>query len=60
MSIQKKKYTSKKTGTSTTKYYAVVFNPHLNKPQWSSAFSTMKEAKMQEAIMVQEIANQKY
>lgn len=59
MSIQKKKYT-KKCGTSTTKYYAVVFNPILGKPQWSKAYSTVKEAKVQESVMIQEIHNQKY
>ncbi|MDD2952512.1 MAG: tyrosine-type recombinase/integrase [Parabacteroides sp.] len=55
MSIQTKDYTSKKTGKTTTKYYAVVFDPQSNKPIWSSGFAKRKDAKLEEASMIEKL-----
>lgn len=54
MSIQKKEYESKKTGKTVKKYYACVYDTRTEKPVWSKGFSTEREAKKEEARMIQE------
>ena len=51
MAIRRRDYTSKKTGRRTSRYYAVVYDPATQKPQYSPACSTLSEAKEAEAAM---------
>ena len=56
MSIQARQYTSKKTGKTTTKYYAVVFDAKQNKAIWSKqSYKTEREAKREEARMLHDL-----
>lgn len=56
MSIQTRKYTSKKTGKTTTKYYAVVFDARQKKAVWSKqSYKTEREAKREEARMLHDL-----
>lgn len=56
MSIQAREYTSKKTGKTTTKYYAVVFDAKQNKAIWSNqSYKTEREAKREEARMLHDL-----
>lgn len=59
MSIQSKEYTSKKTGKTTTKYYAVVYDINSNKPIWSKGFSSEREAKREEGRMIHALESNK-
>ncbi len=59
MSIQDKEYTSKKTGLTTTKYYAVVYNPKTNKPVWSDGFDTRILAEREETRLIDKIKQEK-
>lgn len=52
MSIQTKTYTSKKSGKTKTKYYAVIRNQATGKLQWSKAFDKRSDAKLEEARMI--------
>jgi len=52
MSIQTKDYTSKRTGKTTTSYYAVVFDAKSNKSVWSKGFKTERDAKREEARLI--------
>lgn len=56
MSIQSRDYTSKKTGKTTTKYYAVVFDAKQKKAIWSKqSYKTEREAKREEARMLHDL-----
>lgn len=57
MSIQIKKYTSKKTGKTVIKYYAVVFDPKTEKRVWGTGFAREKDAKKDEARLIEELDN---
>jgi len=54
MSIHKKEYTSKKTGKTTKKFYVCVYDTRAEKAVWSKGFLTEREAKKEEARMIQE------
>jgi Phage integrase family. len=61
MSIQTKEYTSKKTGKTTTKYYACVFDPITNTTIWGKGKVKRKDAVKEEADLIDDIekGNQK-
>lgn len=48
MSIQSKTYTSKKTGKTYKKYFAIVYDPVTQKHIWSPGFSKERDAKAYE------------
>ena len=56
MSIQTKRYTSKRTGKETTRYYAVVRDSIRGQTVWSKGFDLKSDAKMEEARMLLKIA----
>ena len=60
MSIQTKKYTSKKTKRMTTKYYAVVYSQIDNKPVWGPGRKSEREAKKDEARLTEELESGRY
>jgi len=56
MSIQARRYTSKKTGKTTIKYYAVVFDTKQKKAIWSKqSYKTERDAKREEARMLRDL-----
>lgn len=56
MSIQVREYKSRKTGKTTSKYYAVVFDAKQKKAIWSKqSYKTEREAKREEARMLHEL-----
>lgn len=55
MSIQTKKYKSKKTGKESVRYYAVVFDKETDKLIWSAGFKTQREAKREENRLLEEL-----
>ncbi len=55
MSIQTKEYTSKKTGKTSKKYYACVFDPVANSTIWGKGKSKRKEAVQDEADILEDI-----
>lgn len=56
MSIQTREYTSRKTGKTLTKYYAVVFDTKQKKAIWSKqSYRIEREAKREEARMLHEL-----
>lgn len=55
MSIQKKKYFSKKLNKTTFKYYAVVYDKTSNQTIWSESFDSMEEAKICEGELLKKI-----
>lgn len=54
MSIQKKEFKNKKTGKSYQKYYACVYDSRTEKHVWSKGFLTIRDAKKEEARLIQE------
>ena len=54
MSIQKKEYLSKRTGKTIKKYYVCVYDTASQKQVWSKGFSTEREAKKEEARLIEE------
>lgn len=55
MSIQEKEYTSKKTGKTTKKYYACVFDPVANAPRWGKGRLKRKDAVKDEADILDDL-----
>lgn len=55
MSVQSKSYTSKKTGKTTTKYYAVVYNPKTDSVVWGPGREKKKDAKIDEAQLIEKL-----
>lgn len=55
MSIQARKYTSKSTGKTTTTYYAVIYDKRTNKTAWSKGFKSEKDARREEARMLNDL-----
>lgn len=56
MSIQVKKYKSKKTGKTIKKYYAVVFDPKSDSAIWGKGREKRSDAVLDEAKLLDEIA----
>ncbi len=57
MAIQSKKYTSKKTGKTSTKYFACVYDPVTDKHRWGKGRSKRTEAVKDEAELITQIEN---
>lgn len=55
MSVQPKSYKSKKTGKTTTKYYAVVYNPQTDSVVWGPGREKKKDAKIDEAQLIEKL-----
>lgn len=55
MSIQTKEYTSKKTGKTTKKYYACVFDPITNSTIWGKGRDKRADAVKDEASLLEDI-----
>jgi integrase len=56
MSIQTREYTSRKTGKTTSEYYAVVFDAKQKKAIWSKqSYKTEREAKREEARILRDL-----
>jgi Phage integrase family. len=55
VSIQTKEYTSKKTGKTTKKYYACVFDPSTNSPIWGKGRVKRKDAVQDEADIISDL-----
>lgn len=55
MSIQEKEYTSKKTGKTTKKYYACVYDPVTNTPIWGKGRLKRKDAVRDESDILDDL-----
>lgn len=53
MAVRRRDYTSKKTGRRSSRFYAVVYDPATQKPQYSPSCATLSEARDAEAAMIE-------